>query len=659
MKRTTLNETREPAPDRKWWLALAGMLALAAWLRVCNLGTFSLWLDEVFTMSRSMLPFPGLLAEALRDADNMPFYLFITHACLRIGMVEPWLRLVPILAGLGSIVVWARWTWSHFGPRVSLLTAGAMTLLTFHVRHSQELRAYPYLFFVTGLTMLLTDRLRAHPSAVRTAALALAIALGWYTHLSFAMLMIPLVGLVLFVNVPGDSGSEHRKKSLPHVASSLVLGTLLFLPWLVTIATQLHARMDRGATELTFGVAKRRWQYLTVAANELEPLSWLGILLALFCFIGLVTLGRKRIGQAVLIPAVSTVFVFELLYQIVNRWSKPRYYTAVWPFVVVILVVGLERILKPVHSKWVRTAAYSTLAIALVVQVDGYHRRGRPHWDRMAAAIEEVQRPNEPVLTESAWVANGVGMYTDRSVTALRWRTEPLLASLGAHPSVLLVTSYHRPVNRDLFQLARRGVVIAVIPETGFLRRIRPDMIIPWIAESEQGWPEPAAQPVAADLEAPLEGCLGRLAFWHPSRSGSSRAGRPQIGFDRPHDPALRSGWSAKTHSVDGDNVRWVRSREAVMDLERIDEGPASVEIELSAPRKLPAPQEMRVLVNETEVGTREVPQRPTTIRLQVESSAWRRGRNLLVLHFKATTKPTTERGLPRAAAVHWIRITE
>jgi len=65
---------------------------VAALVRICNLGTFSLDLDEVLTMTRAVLPFPEMIAACAADADNVPLYLVITRCSLRLGLLEPWLR---------------------------------------------------------------------------------------------------------------------------------------------------------------------------------------------------------------------------------------------------------------------------------------------------------------------------------------------------------------------------------------------------------------------------------------------------------------------------------------------------------------------------------------------------------------------------------------
>jgi len=612
-------------PTRGWWLALGAILVVAACLRLCNLGTFSLWLDEIFTMTRSVLTMPELLAAAAADADNVPLYLIVTHVCIGVGMAEPWLRLVPILAGLASILLWAQWSHIHFGARISLLTAGFMALSTFHVRYSQELRAYPYLLLVTGLAMLAADRLRTRPTRSAALILAAMIGVGWYTHLSFAMFLVPMVGLVLFTDDPALPGSVRRRKTAPYLAASIVLGTLAFLPWFVIIAATLRSRMSRGATIWTGSVLGRRWEFLTVAANEADLLSWVGVGLAVLGAVGLLVAARHRIGRAVLIPAASMVVLSEVLYQIVNRWSKARYLTAVWPFLVILMILGLERVMRPVRSPWVRATVYGTIAVVLLLQVDAYHRMGRPHWDRMAAAVEEVRRPGELLLTESEWVSNGVGFFLDGPVASLRWETAPIHAALESHPSVLLVTT----------------------SQTGFLRRLRPDMVQPFTPGGSTGWPQPATELVSPWLEAPLPGCASRLLL---GRSGSNTTGPSpnRIDLGRSPNKLLRSGWSPPKTRWDGTTVRWNVGLEAGVAVVRTGFGSTSIHIRLRPTPDIGADQELRALLNGQDLGAKPLQQSWVTFRFETRESVWKPGRNLLVLQFEK----------PRAAVVEWIDVT-
>ena len=194
------------AADRNRLLGVAVLIGVvAAFLRVCNLGTFSLWLDEVFTMRVASKPLLDTLAACAADAENVPFYAVVTNLGLRAGLDDPWIRLIPITAALVSIAFLAVWTDRHFGRSVALLTAAFCALSSFHVRYSQELRAYPYLLLICSVTLLVADRLSARPDRRSVLALAATVAVGCYTNQTYVLVLVPVAGLVF---AAGQSGSD-------------------------------------------------------------------------------------------------------------------------------------------------------------------------------------------------------------------------------------------------------------------------------------------------------------------------------------------------------------------------------------------------------------------------------------------------------------------
>lgn len=642
----------ETKPPSSWWLALSGIIVLAAVLRLCNLGTFSLWLDEAFTMARVSLPMPELLAEALGDPDNVPLYLVVTYVSLLLGLTDPWLRLVPIAAGLASITVWAVWTRSHFGHRVSLLVAGFMALSTFHIRYSQELRAYPYLLLITGIAMLAADRLRTQPTVKSAFVLAVAVAFGWYTHFSFAMTLVPVIALVLFSFDPSSTPGGSRRRTASLLATSIALGTLAFMPWMAAVAGALPDRFSRGATIWTLGTVGRRWEFLTVGATDLSLLSWLGSLLAILAVIGLIAAAGRRLGRSVVIPAAAMIVVAEFVFLLMNRWSKPRYATAAWPFLVILLVLGLDLVIRRFGNRRLRTIAVLAVALPMLLRADAYHREGRPHWDRMATAIEHTRRPQEPLLFEGDWLAECLPFYYSGEFEKIRWNVDRIENALARSPSVLLVTSIHHANNPEVRRLARRGALVARIPQTGSLVRLRQDMLGP--THDSVNWPVAAADLVPDVLEAPQKGCLSRLipvSAWRGARSGLTDG----ILFNQTLPEAVRSGLTGFRTRADGSQFTWVTGPEAAVIMERTRPSPARLSVALR-PFRNTSGQELRVVVNGNVLGVRAVKPGPQIAVFSTPASVWRPGRNLVVLQFRHVAASRDGSQL-RAAALDWIEV--
>ena len=537
--------TFEPASRPRhipWWGALAAILAVAALVRLCNLGTFSLDLDEVLTMTRAVLPFPEMIAACSQDPDNVPLYLVLTSLSLAAGLTEPWFRLPPIAAGLASIVAWSWWSRRHFGESASLLLAGFLALSTFHLRYSQELRAYPYLLLVTALVMLATDRMRARPGAGSALALAAIVAVGWYLHFSFVMILAPMLGMVVFGDDASACRPDARRRTLSWTAAACRAGTAAFLPWYLDVRVALGGYLSRGANDWTLDLLARRWQFLTVAANESEAADWLGLTLAVLAGIGLVVAARSRAGRAALLPAVAAAVACELALLAVNRWSQGRYQTAVWPLLALLVVLGAQRIGTWLHWRWLRTAAAVAMVCALLPRVDAYHRLGRPHWDRVAAAVAQV-RPARRAGADREQLGPGLPVALQRA----RGRVAaPLVgelsAALASHPTVLLFapSRYRQPAVQAM---ARRGALIAEVPRTGRLVRLRPDMLGLAALSDGDGWPEPATELVPDAIERPLPGCLARALGLDDDRHQRA-AGWSRLELDASSAPYLRSGWS-------------------------------------------------------------------------------------------------------------------
>ncbi len=148
------------------WFWLAGVVALASVLRFLNLGTWSFWADEVFTL-RDARAFPSTLT-----MNPLPYAC--VAACIKVFGVSEWsARLAPALVGVACapLAHWAgrrllsRWT----GRAASLLVA----LSPWHVFWSQNARHYVFTF-AFGLVALVAFYEATRDGSARWSLAALA-----------------------------------------------------------------------------------------------------------------------------------------------------------------------------------------------------------------------------------------------------------------------------------------------------------------------------------------------------------------------------------------------------------------------------------------------------------------------------------------------------
>ncbi len=172
---------------RRFHIALAAIVGVAALIRVSNLGTFSAWLDEILTLRLLDLA-PGEVVHRLsEDAENSPLCVAVLWIFRRLGLDETSLRLVPIAAGLASIVLLAIWIRSRVGRDVALIAGAVCALSPFHVRYSQELRPYPFLLLAVTASLVAAEHLRRTPRPGAAVGLGLILAAGLWIHVSFAL----------------------------------------------------------------------------------------------------------------------------------------------------------------------------------------------------------------------------------------------------------------------------------------------------------------------------------------------------------------------------------------------------------------------------------------------------------------------------------------
>ncbi len=658
----------EPGGRRGLWIAVILIGGVAIFLRVCNLGTFSLWWDEVFTMKVAALPLHRTLATCARDAENVPLYAVVANLGLRMGLKDPWIRVLPIAAGVASILLLAVWTNRQFGRTTALLVMGFCAVSAFHIRYSQELRAYPYLLLICTLTLIVADRLRVRPDWPTTCAFAATAAVGFYTNLTYLLVLVPVAGLILHPQEP-QQAAHHvaRARAKDRFLVGVSLGLLAFVPWLWLTSRVLLQRMSRPqVTDWTWELVGRRWQALTIAGQDTEQLTWFGGLLAGFAFIGLAVTLAKGIGRAVFLPALVILLAWEVFLAAVGHWSAARYNTALWPFIAVIVALGFQRVLQCIRWRWLQGLACCAVVVMFLPHVDNYHRNGRHHWDLLATAVETVRRDGEVVVTVDNWTRFCVGYYLGERVASIDEQSSLLANELAEFPSVILVTRQPRP-KMEILRTAETRAEITRVHRTGRVYRLRgveadkaKKASVP-TAGQQVSWPAPVDELVPDRVEERPVGCFSRL-LGGPARREISAVRR--LEFDSGTRPFMRSGWARPSIRADGTTLAWVLGREASVDLNRSVPTRVQIAIRLRPNREIGRTQSMRLLLNGHELGVRRLRQGFQVVKVVARSRFWCTGRNLLVLQFAEVCCQDDVRGSrpvggSRAAAVDWIELLE
>lgn len=222
---------------------LAGV-ALRFWPRS------GMWLDEALTTNIAGLPLDQI-GEALRRDGHPPLFYVLLHWWMAIGgESDDWVRaLAGFISVLGLPLTYLGATRlasrTGAGPlgsrRTGLVAVAVMAVLPYGVRYAAEARMYSLaMTLVLGGYLLVDDLLSArtgHPRRilVGAATTVVAAALLW-THY-WSMWLLAAVGLMA-VWVALRSPDADRRSGARMLVGALVVGGLLFLPWLPSLLYQ-------------------------------------------------------------------------------------------------------------------------------------------------------------------------------------------------------------------------------------------------------------------------------------------------------------------------------------------------------------------------------------------------------------------------------------
>ena len=216
---------------RREWLIVLGLTMLGALLRLFQIGTPSLWLDELFSVFLARRDFAMILAGTSQDTMP-PLYYFLLHAALQCGTDETAARAVSFLFSTATIVmlyiVARRW----FDERVAFVAALMLALNPFHVLFAQEARMYALLAFLVLAAFFFFQRAWQLDRMQDWGLFGGLMTLAFYTH-NLAFLNLFAVDVFALTQL-----TIWRKQWRGLLVAHLFIAGA-FLPWLAILIQQV------------------------------------------------------------------------------------------------------------------------------------------------------------------------------------------------------------------------------------------------------------------------------------------------------------------------------------------------------------------------------------------------------------------------------------
>jgi hypothetical protein len=359
---------------RKPWLALAGLIGVAAFFRLYELGLSAFRGDEILLWDLALRKVPPMLLltqwfEVSGAAGQMPMPAYLIQQFLALAgwPITPWFVRFPC-AFFGILTVpvvffgGRRW----FGTSFGLLLAALLSVNSFHIATSREAYFYStlilgyFLYFWCSATII--ERLLTGQALTRGDLAVLGAALFFTAYSQITGLLLCLAAAVLFFGV-----LALRQRKTPVFKRNLISLTMVHAVLLTPVAlaswglrpllSQIMANRDLAAQ--ASAISGRSLLGGVIEAMEQFSWGWTGFRIALlllvvggaiFAFIR----NREIRGLWLLYFILAEIVLFSASRKAAGASCEARYMSASFPFFLAVLAYGLLESPKAMAGVWLK-----------------------------------------------------------------------------------------------------------------------------------------------------------------------------------------------------------------------------------------------------------------------------------------------------------------
>jgi len=327
---------------------------LAAILRVYQIGTESLWLDEVLSISLATdQPVIGIVTRPLQADPHPPLYYVILHYWTQyLGLSESALRLPSVIFGVIAVIAMYGVGRQLFGHRGAILAAVLLSLSASQIRYSQEARAYSFMVMLSIVSFYFLLKIRKDYTQPRAVGYVLSTALLGYSHVFGAFLI--LAQSIYLLTSPFVTGEQPISRRTWITLQAIVAAILL--PWVLRLINHFVVVSQVGSSNLSW----------------IPPPS-----LKLFALTFVRYIGLNRLPVPALIIGVFALMMVGVLAAAtalrayVNRADDSRlddfYLSVVWLLTPIIVPLMISYLFTPVYFPRFALAASPGLFLLLVI----------------------------------------------------------------------------------------------------------------------------------------------------------------------------------------------------------------------------------------------------------------------------------------------------
>ncbi len=378
-----LKFSTKDCPKKKHIALLSTVVIFGALLRFWNLGEWSFWIDEVFTVKDAQ----KLSLESWQGIPNPVPYLAVKLSIALSSDSEWGSRLIPCIVGIVSIPAVFGLGRTLFNWRIGLLGSTFMACSSWHLFWTQNARYPVFTLLFAVLTAWYFYLSLERDSTLLTIGALLSCFCLILSHL-LSVVIVPALAVYAVVCLSEKSNKKRWLNLL-----------IFFIPFAMPVFALILPQV-RGY--LFSGWGRNVWQRspLYIVLTLVHGVS---VPIAVTAFFGFLATGLNRSVRFLLCYAGIPMALFLIASQFQNVagyylfWTIPAYF--------VLAGVACERVWRAVESqssgKILRILMPCVLVVTLLSQVYLYFQvenGGRPRWREAFAAIQVEKRPKDKVV---------------------------------------------------------------------------------------------------------------------------------------------------------------------------------------------------------------------------------------------------------------------
>ncbi len=389
-------------------------------LRLWNLGSASLWTDEVLTAIRAQAPFRESLKSIMSSGNQTPVYFLSLR--LFPNSTETLLRLPSALFGLlGVALLMAVTLRLYRNPEMALWAGALLAVNPFHVWLSRTARPYSLVFVLAlVIAFLFLQMLRGNRSRLLWGAFIGASAIAYATHFT-AVGLFGAQAMIFFFNKQTHRWSRRWLAAQAVAAVPVLIWTYLVLRDLPPVASYWIPRPELRDIPLTL------WNmtlgYDGVFKWAMVPglmIVTLGIILGLGYALGDRQRDERNFFWMWLIVG-PLAFSFLLSTLIVSIYVD-RYFMVLLPALLLLMVQAWARFSPRLWRVALGVIIATCLYSVLFSFVDGsYHR---DDWRDAAAYVAERVEDGDAIVLERDNTFEAFTRYYQQSAPYLAGEAE-------------------------------------------------------------------------------------------------------------------------------------------------------------------------------------------------------------------------------------------